>query len=353
MEGQQNGSEQIDPELEKAISEGFQTTMEYLQKPFAREPLAKELAKVQTMGATPQTVATQDKTYPKREANAIAGYFMTPIWSTAKKWLQKNPGTLGKYFDAENRRSVFKTKSLTEVSQEFAGKPRDLLFDLYQRSTQTLALHVFQTVKKYDSLVKRLTRAGTPQENWPTEARNFARYLKILPTSDFRKENFRGRPDEQLKAGFMAAELVSWGILEAIPRLYEKQFGKPISESELDNYIEKGRTFALYVASLHIDVFQIAMNEIFERETTGDTEKAHPLPFMKNVFLRTDGKFPVEVEKDALHRIAARVKKELPKDEPRTGCPAIVARDNGKNIITELYEWSTDTARQYYFPTLK
>ncbi len=333
---------------EAAIEQGLEATMEYLQKPTRREGLAPALAQIRTGNPPILGDSDVDSVYRKKEANAISGYFMVPIWAQAKKSAAEHPGKIGSYRKNEKGRKVFEVKSLEETREKLAHDPRSLLLDLYQSSIDTLSWQVARFVSQKRHLLGGLAHSETPREAWPRDARIFARYDEVLQDG-VELQGFRVDPKKLLQAGFMAAQVVSWATIEGIPRLYQKHFGRPISDDQLALYIEKGRMMALYMASMHIDVFRPFISETLQRHEDGQLE---PLPiFNDSVQFDPNGKFPFAIEKETLQKIVRDVEK-LPQFEgPRTGCPAIAARDaNGNNLVTDIYKSAVDLAQQYYFP---
>ena len=348
-----NRNEQVNQGLEAAIEQGFGATMEYLQQPIPREGLAPELANIRAHGATSPENSDVEAIYRKKEANAISGYFMVPIWANTKKWMADHPGKIGTYRRNEKGRRVFEAKPLLQSRATFANDPQNLLIDLYQSSLDTLRRHVSQFVRGQTRTLKQLENGQTPREQWPRDARTFARYIAILDRGS-QTQDFRSDPENLLTLGFTAGEAVSWATVEGIPRLYQEHFGQPIPDKELERYLEKGRMMVLFMASMHLDAFRVVINEIFQFREEKDTESRLLPIFNSNVKFDPNGKFPFEINKEALGEIARHVK-ELPALEaPRTGCPAIAARDaDGNNIVTDLYKSVVALADQYYFPTAR
>lgn len=343
-------SDRTDAGLEAAIAQGFEATMEHLQRPISREGLAPELANIRKQGATsPENIDTE-AIYRKKEANAISGYFMEPIWANTKKWMADHPGEIGTYRRSEKGRRVFTAKPLAQSQQALANDPQNLLIDLYQSSLDTLKRHVAQFVRRQTRTLKHLENSQTPHEQWSRDARTFARYVTILDRGS-QTQDFRSDPANLLRLGFMAGEAVSWGIIEGIPRLYQERFGAQIPREELERNLEKGRIMALYMASMHLDVFRVVVNEIFQFREGKDMESTLLPLFNNNVKFDPNGRFPFEINKESLERIAQHVKALPALEAPRTGCPAIAARDaDGNNIVTDLYKSAVALADQYYFP---
>lgn len=348
MEEYKPPTNEISSELEIAISQGLQTTMEYLQAGIGRQSLRPRLSELNNPSLPPSPESSKENSYTKMEANALSGYFMVPIWHKAKAWLDDNPGKLKRH----TKRGKTKIEDVAEIRNRLSGQLSDLLLSLYEYSLQTLETQVDEYADDIKSTHDKLIETGVPPEDWPAEVRNGVRYAKILPQSDLRKELFGGLPRAHLKSGFKAAQIVSWAVLGSIPTEYEKKNGRLISPNELEIYIAKGKAFVLYLASQHIEVFRVLIREILTStisEKEGDEEV---LPFLRNVTFQSDGKFPFEVDKDTLRRIVDKCK-ELPIQEGRTGCPAIVARDGQQNLVSVLYDWNTNLALNYYFSSLK
>lgn len=345
MEEYKPPTKEVNSELETAISQGLQTTLEYLQAGIGRQPLRPRLSELNNPSLPPSPESSKENPYIKVEANALAGYFMVPIWHNAKAWLDDNPGKLKRY----TKHGKTKIEDVAEIRKCLSNQPSDLLLSLYSYSLQTLETQVDEYADDIKSTHGKLITTGVPYEDWPAEVRNGVRYAKILPQSDLRKELFEGSPRVHLKSGFKAAQIVSWAVLGSIPTEYEKKNGRPINPNELEIYIAKGKAFVLYLASQHIEIFRILIREILT-PTTSEDEGV--LPFLRNVAFQPEGKFPFEVDRDTLQRIVDKCK-ELPVEEARTGCPAIVARDGQQNLVSVLYDWNTSLARNYYFSSLK
>ncbi len=334
-------------DLESAISLGFQSTMEYLQSGVLRESIKTELLKLNTSSSPSDSTSPEEIVYKKPEVNALAGYFMVPIWHAAKAWLEKNNGKLRRYGK--------KNKIIIEDVAESSGKFTDqyhLLSYLYKSSLETLHIQVDEYGRDMKSALQRLKDEGVSPTDWPTEIKNAVRYQTILPLSDFRQENFAGKPSVHIKSGFLAAQLVSWAMLASIPVEYEKTFGKSISQDDLKEYIAKGKTLSLYLASLHVQLLAILLKELFVQKDPNDKSKTDRIPLLKNVTLKTNGRFPFDVNADVLKRIATQWA-DIAINESRTGCPAIIARDGQQNLVSVLYDWNTELAQKYYFPFFK
>jgi hypothetical protein len=322
--------------------------MEYLQRPTRREGLAPAIAHIQKGTAPVPETNNPEAGYKKKEANAISGYFMVPIWAQAKQWMTTHPGEMGTYRRNEKGRKPLVVESLQTLQENSLGDPQKLLLDLYQASHDTLAWHVSRFVKNKEKDLKNMETAGAPREEWPRDAQIFARYTTLLEEG-VELQDFRVDPKKLLQTGFMAAEVVSWATIEGIPRMYREHFGQSISDDDLAQYLEKGRMMALYMASMHIDVFRPFVGEILSRDEN-DPTKPKPI-FNGSVKLDPEGKFPFSIDKEALRKIAREVEKIPQLEGPRTGCPAIAARDaNGNNLVTDIYKSAVALAEQYYFP---
>lgn len=340
-------AEKIDPELEAAISHGLQATMDYLNSGIVRQSIAGKLAELNNTSLPIKSEPSIENSYTKVEANALAGYFMVPIWHNAKAWSDSHPGKL-RIRDEHGKKKI---EDLADVRDKFSNQPRDLLVNLFDHSFETLKIQIDEYGKKISTAHEKLVKDKVPYETWPAEIRNGARYAKILPQSDVRVKMFDGSPRLQLKAGFGAAQIVSWAVLGSIPIEYEKKHGRPISPEELETYIAKGKTFAMYLASQHIEIFRVLIREILTPQTSEEGVDVGITPFLRNVTFQSEGKFPFEVDRDALRRVVDKCK-YIP-TEGRTGCPAIIARDGQQNLVSALYDWNTQLAKDYYFPTLK
>src|SRR3989344_2862745 len=163
----------IDSEIETAISQGLQATMGYLQASIERQSIRPRLSELNNPSLTPSPdSAKENPPYTKVETNALAGYFMVPIWHNAKAWLDENPGKLKRH----TKRGKTKIEDVNEIRDRLESQPNDLLLSLCNCSLQTLETQVDEYADDIKSTHNELIATGVPPEDWPAEIRNAVRY---------------------------------------------------------------------------------------------------------------------------------------------------------------------------------
>src|SRR5688572_18718879 len=120
---QESGEKKLEISAETAISQGLQATLEYLQSSIARQPLLPRLSELNNPSSPPSPDSVEKNSYRKVEANALAGYFMVPIWHRAKEWLDTNPGKLRRHA----KRGKTKVENVAEIVNRLKSQTNDLL----------------------------------------------------------------------------------------------------------------------------------------------------------------------------------------------------------------------------------
>lgn len=266
----------------------------------------------------------------KIERNTLGAIFLEEAWGyvqgVRERMIQEgSPSGLGRYgLDDESRlEHVFfgVTKSIGMAGKHFQDTIKYGL-NKWEQNEESKGEDDMRVYKRFEELTKK--RKETPKD-----------YI------------YRG-------AGNAVEVMIS--VLEVIPEVFKKQYGRNITRDELSEISRNSLSPIISLASINLRPAKDLMGEmgLLPRIYPGmGVFKEEPQAKFFSI-LNEDGELSLKLNEKKLKK-AKNIDEEVIINQEiqnaTTGCIALAARTNGKNVVQEMWEdWVLPFAETYYFP---
>jgi hypothetical protein len=300
-------------------------------------PAKDKLAKGDISGKMPGNPETL-----KLEVNAMTSFMTEKAWAFAKNQINSNP-----------QRFIRRELENDPISHSIRLVPKEIteekLLDLLNGSREnaasagrTLADITHATIAEQINLWQE---QKLKERQLGNEDPIFRRYEKLLKAKDAAETN---TPSLEIKRGIGTASETMWLVLSAIPGVYRKQLGKPITEEQYKVISRRAISLIFKIAQLQVNVFS-ELRVAYTREIPELPPITYPIEASFKI-MGEDNNLTLALT-DKVFEAAQNVE---PRINLRTGCPAIFSQGpSGKNVITEMYEWVLELNDKYFLPNLE
>lgn len=156
--------------------------------------------------------------------------------------------------------------------------------------------------------------------------------------------------DVHFSQGFNTSLDVMLGLIELFIKKYTEDFAKNPEPEDIEKYINNPSTLRiiLVLANSSLDNFSF-----FGQKTLPHLEKRRS-SFKPELFYleETEKGLVLKLAKGAMDYKPEDLKR-ITRDEIRTGCPALIAKDGDKNVIVSTWEIIKQIFREVYYPSLE
>ncbi len=331
-----NGGEKLPLAVpDEVLDQGTRATFKYLQQGMPRASIPRNLAQVEEHG---REGVLWSSNAAEEEASTITTTVVENIWKDMFAWIKENPQSVGVQYE----RGMYPSPPGTPTEYNLQ---RNLQAGINDLESQLLLQTISPFVKKYcETQMLNATDDGAMQR------------LQDLLVTDKQYRRFEGNPYKAIMSGFGTASNIICGVLGAIPQVYERQYGEPITAEAYRDIAASARDFVQFLAGIRLDMLFSVAGKI--RYTPDNNPYATPTPVTQSGCLQLveNGKGPrIDFTRAALASIGEAYLKKRQGDLTKlgTGCPAMFAQgSDGNNVIGDFYDWYLSFIEKYYVASL-
>ncbi len=297
-----------------------------------------------------------DKDKIKRETVGLSLEASSQIWKKIYHWVGEHPP--GIIYPINDAKDSLHPISPEDLSHALESEDSVQVVKVLDRHTVGIIRHqIHSWVNEQEA---RLLQPEPTQGEERKKYKIYERYKKVLllGMSNVHDEGTlkpATSPELHIGGGFITARKIIWGVLGILPHVFKRQYGRSPTKNELLNLVRLARPLVFAISMTDVYVLGDIQEILGQIQTVDETQRSSlkmTLDPSKFCILKEGDNLSLEIKSsalDAIDKLLETPRKNREKPTSRTGCPAAAAAGaDGKNVVSELYDWFAKLYEEFY-----